>query len=132
MAVVSAIVAALLLAWNLLGQAGGTSRALSAAANAAGVIAVDMQPGDGAPSKSPHHPTERKKPRQLELSVVSQVDDTAPASSSSAAIAWVIGNGAPATDPPPTAGPADTAPLPLVSADAGRLRLHPSQAPPSA
>jgi hypothetical protein len=130
--VVMALVAMLVLAWNLLGHAGGDSHARTGARNAASAIAVGALPGDGAPSESPHHPVERKKPRQFELAVALQVDATAPAPSSTVGIALIAGTDAPAADTPSTVCIADITQLPAASADVGQLRLHPGQAPPPA
>lgn len=127
-----ALVAMLVLAWNLLGQPGGDAQARVGVRNAAGFIAVAVMPGDGAPSESTHHPVERKKPRQLELAVASQADTNDSAPSSSVGIALIVGVDAPAVDTPSAGRIADTAHLPRASADAGQLRLHPGQAPPSA
>ncbi|UNK56906.1 hypothetical protein MNQ95_12235 [Pseudoxanthomonas daejeonensis] len=123
---------AMLLAWNLLGPAEDGAHARIAVRNAAGLIAVGVQPGDGAPPESLHHPAERKKPRQFELAVASQLDATLSAPPSSAGIAWTSGSDAPVADIVSAVCIADTEQLPPASADAGRLRLHPSQAPPSA
>ena len=60
-----ALVAMLVMAWNLVGQAGSDAQARIGVQNADGVISVGAMPGDGAPPESPHHPAERKKPRQF-------------------------------------------------------------------
>jgi hypothetical protein len=134
--VVMALVAMLVLAWSLMGQASGDAQARVGVRNAPGVIAVGTMPGDGAPFESPHHPVERKKPRQFELAVASQTqadtDSGACAPASSAVVTPIIGTDAPVVDTASTNRIVDTAQLSLVSADAGRLRLHPGQAPPSA
>lgn len=131
-----ALVAMLVMAWNLLGQAGSDAQARIGVQNADGVISVGAMPGDGAPPESPHHPAERKKPRQFELAVASQAQANTEASAcapaSTAVIALITGTDAPVVDAPSTACIVDTAQLPLASADAGQLRLHPGQAPPSA
>lgn len=59
-------------------------------------------------------------------------DSGACAPASSAAGTLIIGTDAPVVDTASTNRIVDTAQLSLVSADAGRLRLHPGQAPPSA
>ena len=125
-----ALVAMLVLAWNFLALAGGDTQARVGGRNAAGFIAV--MPGDGAPSESTHHPVERKKPRQLELAVASQAQADTSVRSSSAVITLITGTDAPVVDTASTDCIVDTAQLPLASADAGQLRLHPGQAPPSA
>ena len=129
-----ALVAMLVLAWNLVGQAGGDAQARIGVRNAAGFIAIDVMPGDGAPSETPHHPVERKKPRQFELAVASQAGTEAGAyaPASSAVITLITGTDAPVVDTASTDCIVDTTQLPLASADAGQLRLHPGQAPPSA
>ena len=123
-----ALVAMLVLACNILGRAGNDGQVRIPVLDTAGVIAVGMQPGDGPPSQSRHHPVERKKSRQFELAVASPRR----AHPSSAGTAWIPDSEVPAPEILSAIRIADTGQLPPAAADARRLRLHPGQAPPSA
>ena len=127
-----ALVAMLVLACNILGRAGNDGQVRIPVLDTAGVIAVGMQPGDGPPSQSRHHPVERKKPRQFELAVASQLKLPRAAHPSSAGTAWIPDSEVPAPEILSAIRIADTGQLPPAAADARRLRLHPGQAPPSA
>ena len=117
------------LVWILLDNSG--TRLVAPAGHDAGITVPAMVPGDGAPVDRLHPPTARKKPRQFVLASASRFHWTAPAATHSA-MAWI----APSLDntarsafelPAPPAGH-----LPRASVAAGQLRLHSSQAPPSA
>ncbi|WP_372014739.1 hypothetical protein [Pseudoxanthomonas sp. 10H] len=135
--VAAVVVAVLLLAWALiagLGQAQARQAATSGIATHSGLT---TSPSGGVPGDSRHHAAPRKKPRQAQLAVQSSPSHQCCGSRTVPPTTDLAGIGL--DTPTPTARDSSAvrdvtsvATTLTASADAGRLRLHPSQAPPAA